>query len=62
MGRTLSTPNVQPKDTSKGHFYVSLVKSGFRILAGANICFGNLLIGGVLIIVAEVLGIVEELV
>ena len=53
---------VQPKDTSKGHFYVSLVKSGFRILAGANICFGNLLVGGALIIVAEILGIVEELV
>jgi uncharacterized protein (DUF433 family) len=54
--------DIQPKDTSKGHFYVSLVKSGFRIFAGANICFGNLLIGGTLIIVAEVLGIVEELV
>jgi hypothetical protein len=26
------TMEVQPKDTSKGHFYVSLVKSGFRIL------------------------------
>jgi len=54
--------NIQPKDTSKGHFYVSLVKSGFRILAGANICFGNLIVGGSLIIVAEMLGIVEELV
>lgn len=53
---------VQPKDPSRGHFYVSLIKSGFRILAGANICFGNLLVGGALIIVAEVLGIVEELV
>jgi hypothetical protein len=54
--------NIQPQDTSRGHFYVSLVKSGFRILAGVNICFGNLLIGGALIVVAEVLGILEELV
>jgi hypothetical protein len=44
---------VQPKDTSKGHFYVSIAKSAVRIFAGANICFGNLLIGGTLIIVAE---------
>lgn len=54
--------DIQPKDTSKGHFYTSLVKSGFRILAGANLAFGNLMIAGALFIVAEVLGVVEELV
>ena len=54
--------NIQPKDTSKGHFYASLVKSGFRILAGANLGVGNLMIAGVLLVVAEIVGIVEELV
>lgn len=54
--------NIQPKDTSKGHFYASLVKSGFRIAAGANLGVGNLMIAGVLLVVAEIVGIVEELV
>ena len=54
--------DIQPKDTSKGHFYASLVKSGFRILAGANLAFGNFLIAGVLLIVAEVVGIIEEVI
>jgi hypothetical protein len=53
---------VQPKDTSKGHFYVSLVKSLIRILAGAAFIYGSFIVGGSLLIVAEVLGIVEELV
>jgi hypothetical protein len=53
---------IQPKDPSKKHFYVSLVKSGFRILAGANLIVGNFFVCGLLIIVAEVLGIVEEIV
>lgn len=54
--------NIQPKDTSKGHFYASLVKSGFRILAGGNLVFGNLVVAGVLFIIAELLGILEEVV
>jgi hypothetical protein len=54
--------DIQPKDPSKGHFYVSLVKSGFRILAGANLMVGNFFVCGLLIVLAEVLGIVEELV
>ena len=53
---------IQPKDTSRGHFYVSLAKSGLRILAGANLMFGHFYIAGLLLILAEVLGIVEELV
>jgi hypothetical protein len=61
--------NIQPKDTSKGHFYVSLVKSAFRIaagiffvVAGLTISSSWILSGGLLLIVAELLGIVEELV
>ena len=54
--------DIQPKDTSKGHFYVSLAKSGLRILAGTNLMFGHFYIAGLLLILAEILGIVEELV
>jgi hypothetical protein len=53
---------VQPKDTSKGHFYVSIVKSIVRIGAGGCLIQGNLLFAGFLLIFAELLGIVEELV
>ena len=53
---------VQPKDTSRGHFYVSLAKSAIRIVAGGCLIIGNLLMAGVCFIMAEVLGIVEELV
>jgi len=50
------------KDPGKGHFYVSLVKSIFRIVAGIALVFGNVITAGVLLITAEVLGIIEELV
>lgn len=53
---------IQPKDTSKGHFYVSLAKSFIRIGAGCWLMTGNFLMAGVCLILAEVLGIVEELV
>jgi hypothetical protein len=60
--------SIEPKDVSKKHFYISLVKSVIR-LAGAS-CFIALgyglemplmLAGGVLLFAAEVLGIAEEL-
>lgn len=50
------------KDPSLGHFYVSLVKSVFRIGAGIALVFGNIITAGVLLITAEVLGIIEEIV
>jgi hypothetical protein len=53
---------VQPKDTSRGHFYVSIVKSAVRIAAGAALIMGSLVICGALLILAEILGIVEEVV
>lgn len=53
---------IQPKDTSKGHFYVSIVKSATRIAAGVFLIQGALMAAGALLIAAEVLGIVEELV
>ena len=69
--------DIQPKDTSPGHFYVSLVKSFVRIAAGVAFIMAwaepaawaePLLLpqfvgaGGFLLIIAEVLGIAEELV
>lgn len=54
--------DIQPKDTSKGHFYVSMVKSGFRVGAGIALVRGELITAGALLIIAELLGIVEELV
>jgi hypothetical protein len=62
---------VQPKDTSKGHFYVSLVKSFVRMAAGTafilaafnpELSLKFIGTGGLLLIIAEGLGIVEELV
>lgn len=46
----------------KKHKYISFVKSFFRILAGVALCFGEFVIAGSLLIVAEVLGVAEELV
>jgi hypothetical protein len=53
---------IQPKDTSKGHFYVSLVKSALRVVAGIALMIGHVWTAGVLLIAAEALGVVEELV
>ena len=53
---------VQPKDTSKGHFYVSLAKSGLRVIAGYSLLNSNFVLAGSLFVAAEVLGIIEEIV
>lgn len=54
--------NIQPKDTSRGHFYVSLAKSALRIGAGIFLLQGLFVQAGAAFILAEILGIVEELV
>jgi hypothetical protein len=55
--------NIQPRDTSLGHFYVSLVKSAIRIAAGIALIWPqNIVLAGVFLIAAEVLGVVEEVV
>jgi hypothetical protein len=53
--------DVKYPDAQK-HLYISLVKSGFRIGAGAVLFFGMFAWAGALLIAAEVLGVVEELV
>ena len=54
--------NIQPKDTSRGHFYVSMAKSALRIVAGASLIMMGLPEAGWFLIAAEALGIVEEMV
>lgn len=46
----------------KLHLQLSLVKSGVRILAGVALLFGSLWYCGICLIVAELIGIAEELV
>ena len=53
---------IQPKDTSRGHFYVSLAKSALRIAAGIAFIQSMIVLGGIFLIAAEIRGIVEELV
>ena len=53
---------IQPRDTSRGHFYVSIAKSFVRIFAGIALINGSVIIAGLGLIAAELLGIVEELV
>jgi hypothetical protein len=54
---------IQPKDPSRGHFYVSLVKSAIRIAAGISLVWPqSLILAGIFLILAEILGIVEEIV
>jgi hypothetical protein len=62
MSLKMAQIDIQPKDPSKGHFYVSLAKSGIRIVAGVFLALGNLPLAGGLLILAEGLGIVEEIV
>jgi hypothetical protein len=53
---------MQPKESkSNKHFNISMIKSGFRIGAAMILVTGNLIGAGILLIIAEVLGIAEEL-
>lgn len=44
------------------HKHISFVKSFFRIVAGGVLCTGEFFIAGSLLVLAEMLGIIEELV
>jgi hypothetical protein len=46
----------------KLHQLISFIKSGLRIGAGTTLIQGMLVSAGVLLILAEILGVVEELV
>lgn len=51
---------IQPKDPSKWHFRISLIKSGMRIAAAFRLMQGDLFGAAVFFIIAEMLGIAEE--
>ena len=54
--------NMQPKESkSRWHFWISLIKSSIRIFAAFALIGGNLTTSGLSFILAELLGIVEEL-
>lgn len=44
------------------HKYISFAKSAVRIAAGVALCFSMFWYAGALLILAEILGIVEEMV
>jgi len=53
---------MQPKESkSNRHFTISLIKSAIRIAAGVNLAINNIWYAGILLIIAEILGILEEL-
>jgi len=52
---------LEPKDVSKKHFYISLVKSAVRVWAGWALINLQVPLAGVLLIAAEILGVWEEL-
>lgn len=52
---------VQPKDPSKWHFRISIVKSGLRFAAAFRLIQGDLVGAGIFFIIAEALGIAEEM-
>jgi hypothetical protein len=44
------------------HFKLSIVKSILRIIAGIAFIGGNIVAGGLLLILAEIIGIAEEII
>ena len=51
----------QKESKTNWHFNISLAKSALRIAAGGYLAFNNTWYAGVLLIMAEILGILEEL-
>lgn len=56
MDNTNFTPN------PKRHLIMSIAKSILRIIAGTALVFGSYIVCGVFLVLAEILGIIEELV
>ncbi len=60
--KVINLINMQQKESKTNwHFRISVFKSCLRIMAGITLIRGELAISGVLFIIAEILGIVEEL-
>jgi hypothetical protein len=52
---------MQERDKRNTHFWISLIKSGFRFVAAGFLVMGNFVVAGLMLALAEVLGILEEL-
>lgn len=53
---------MEPKESkSNKHFIISLIKSTVRIAAGIALVLNNIWYAGVLLVIAEMLGIAEEM-
>jgi len=53
---------IQPKDTSRNHFWASIIKSITRLGACAALFNGDLATAAIMLATAEVIGIAEEIV
>jgi hypothetical protein len=53
---------IQPKDTSRRHFYASMIKSIVRLGACVALYSGDYATAALMLFTAEVIGIAEELV
>ena len=62
MGLTRPTKTQISQPDPKLHRNISFVKSLLRIVAGVSLCSSNFVIAGVMLVLAEVLGVAEELV
>ena len=45
-----------------GHFIFSMIKSLVRVIAGLFLMFGDIIMAGGLLIAAELIGVIEEMV
>jgi len=53
---------MQPKEShTNWHFRISIFKSALRIIAGVALMFEHIATAGCFFVVAEILGIIEEL-
>ena len=60
---TISAPVAESYPDPVKHKYISFVKSAVRIAAGISLIWpGSLMLAGIFLIVAEILGVVEEVV
>jgi hypothetical protein len=56
---------MQPKDIDPSHMYISFVKSFVRIVAGVLLIASGIdwiMYAGLLLVIAEILGVLEEIV
>ena len=61
-GREINRDNMQPKESKTNwHFRISVFKSILRIFAGTALMSEYMVTAGCFFIVAEILGIIEEL-